>query len=257
MKKKLPMNAHTTHHKHYSSAKQRMLKSQIEHFFAEQFPKLFGPVIRGHIAESLLELFARQVRNAAHLEPGQMLWNAVDIAAQTESTSGRVMRVVRTVISEQDIELRSQGVTLKQIQGQATARILRETYQQGGLLSMRDISLLTWHCYTSPTRWRTHYEQTHECELPHPGNLQDMGSCVTHKEQIVYKAIVEKKDPVQVANESKHTQKAVDRYLKDFHRVQTVYAHNPDPSHISMITNISNAVVNQYITLIEKYELNN
>jgi len=64
------------------------------------------------------------------------------------------------------------------------------------------------------------------------------------------------KDPVQVASESKHTQKAVDRYLKDFHRVQTVYRHNTDTDYISLVTSISKSVVNQYINLIEKYDLN-
>lgn len=250
------MNANTSHHKHYSSAKQRLLKPQIEHFFAKEFPKLFGPVIRGHLADSLLELFTRQVRDTAHLEPGQILWNAVDIATRADSANRRFVPVVLTIVSGSDIQKRSRGVPIKQIQAQATARILREAYRQGGLLSMRDISLLTWHSYGSPTRWRKHYEQAHQCELPHPGNLQDMGSCVTHKEQIVYKAIVERKDPIQVANESNHTQKAVDHYLKDFHRVQTVYSHNSDPSYISMVTTISKSVVNQYINLIEKYDLN-
>lgn len=121
---------------------------------------------------------------------------------------------------------------------------------------MRDITLLCWHPTSRPSEWRKKYEQTHLCELPHPGNLQDMGSCITHKEQIVYKAIVQHKDPTQVAKESKHSQQAVDRYLKDFHRVQTVYVHNSDPDYISLVTNISKSVINQYITLIEKYDLN-
>ena len=144
---------------------------------------------------------------------------------------------------------------MMEIRAHSTARILREAYKQGALLSMRDITLLCWHPTSMPSKWRTYYEQRNQCELPHPGNLQDMGSCVTHKEQIVYKAIVEKKDPVQVANESKHTQQAVDRYLKDFHRVQTVYNHNSDPDYISLVTNISKSVVNQYINLIETYDI--
>jgi len=249
------MNANTFHHKHYSSASQRLLKPQIERFFAEEFPKLFGPVIRDHIAQALLELFTRQVRETSTLEPGQILWNAVDIYTRADSPNRRFIPVVLTMVNEQDIRNRTKGLSMKEIRAQSTARILREAYQQGGLLSMRDISLLCWHSSPAPSSWRKYYEHAHKCELPHPGNLQDMGSCVTHKEQIVYKAIVEKKDPVQVANESKHTQQAVDRYLKDFHRVQTVYNHNPDPDYISLVTNISKSVVNQYINLIETYDI--
>ncbi|MGF1671193.1 MAG: DUF1670 domain-containing protein [Balneolaceae bacterium] len=250
------MNANTSHYKHYNSAKQRLLKPQIIHFFAEQFPKLFGPVIRGHLADSLLELFTRQVRDTARLEPGQILWNAVDIETRADSPNRRFVPVVLTMVCDQDIQNRCKGMSIMDIRAHATARILREAYAQGGLLSMRDISLLCWHSYPGPTGWRKHYEQNFQCELPHPGNLQDMGSCITHKEEIVYKAIVQRKDPVQVASESKHTQKAVDRYLKDFHRVQTVYNHNTDPNYISLVTSISKSVVNQYINLIEKYDLN-
>jgi hypothetical protein len=251
------MNANTFHHKHYSSASQRLLKPQIEHFFAEEFPKLFGPVIRAHIAQALLKLFTQQVRETTSLEPGQILWNAVDIATRADSPNRRFVPVVLTMVDEQDVHNRSNGLSLMDIRAQSTARILREAYQQGGLLSMRDISLLCWHSSPAPSSWRKHYEHTQNCQLPHPGNLQDMGSCVTHKEQIVYKAIVEKKDPVQVANETRHTQKAVDRYLKDFHRVQTVYNHNPDPDYISLVTSISKSVVNQYIKLIETYDISN
>ena len=250
------MNANTPHQKQYSSASQRLLKPQIERFFAEQFPKLFGPVIREHIAQALLELFNRQVRQSTHVEPGQILWNAVDIATRADSPNRRFVPVILTMVNEQDIQSRTQGRSILEIRAQAIARILREAYQQGALLSMRDITLLCWQPMSMPSRWRKHYEQAHQCELPHPGNLQDMGSCITHKEQIVYKAIVEKKDPVQVAGESKHTQQAVDHYLKDFHRVQTVYNHKSDPDYISLVTNISKSVVNQYIDLIEKYDLN-
>jgi len=249
------MNANTPDQKQYSSATQRLLKPQIEHFFAEQFPKLFGPVIRAHLAQALLELFTQQVRGATSLEPGQILWNAVDIATRADSPNRRFVPVVLTMVDEQDIQNRTKGLSIMEIRAHSTARILREAFQQGALLSMRDLSLLCWASKSIPTKWRVYHEQLYQCELPHPGNLQDMGSCVTHKEQIIYKAIVEKKDPVQVAGESKHTQQAVDRYLKDFHRVQTVYNHNSDPNYISLVTNISKSVVNQYINLIETYDI--
>lgn len=250
------MNTNSPYVKQYSSATQRLLKPQIEHFFAEQFPKLFGPVIREHIARALLDLFNRQVRQPAQLEPGQILWNAVDIATRADSPNRRFVPVVLTMVNEQDIQNRTQGMSIGEIRAQATARILQEAYQQGALLSMRDLGLLCWHPSSMVCQWRKYYEQTHQCELPHPGNLQDMGSCITHKQQIVYKAMVERKDPVQVASESNHSQKAVDRYLKDFHRVKTVYNHNTDPNYISLVTAISKSVVNQYINLIEKYDLN-
>lgn len=250
------MHKNIVHQKLYRSATQRLLKPQIADFFAKQFPKLFGPVIRDHIATALLELFEKQVRSTDRLKPGQILWNTVDMNTRADSPKRRFIPVILTMVHKEDIARRTQGRPIKEIRAHATARILREAYQQGALLSMRDISLLCWHSNPAPTTWRKHYEAMNECELPHPGNLQDMGSCITHKEEIVYKAIVEGKDPVQVANESNHTQQAVDRYLKDFHRVQSLYLLRPDPDYIALVTAISKSVVNQYINLIETYELN-
>lgn len=249
------MHANIDHQKHYQSATQRLLKPQIEAFFSTQFPKLFGPLIRDHIATALLELVDRQVRPTDRLKPGQILWNAVDINTRADSPKRRFIPVILTMVHDEDIARRTQGRSIKEIRAHATARILREAYQQGALLSMRDISLLCWHSYQTPTTWRQHYEAMHECELPHPGNLQDMGSCITHKQEIVYKAIVEGKDPIQVARESNHTQQAVDHYLQAFHRVQTLYGLCPDPDYISLVTAISKTVVNQYINLIKTHEL--
>jgi hypothetical protein len=250
------MDKNTIHQKHYQSATQRLLKPQIEAFFSEQFPKLFGPVIREHIATALLDLFDQQVRTTDHLKSGQILWNAVDINTRADSPNRRFIPVILTMVTKEDITRRTQGQSIKDIRAHATARILQEAYDQGALLSMRDISLLCWFNDSVPSTWRKHYEAIHGCELPHPGNLQDMGSCITHKEPIIYKAIVEGKDPTQVASETKHSQDAVDAYLRNFHKVQTVYRLKPDPDFISLVTGISKSVVNQYINLIETYELN-
>ncbi|MDZ7756606.1 DUF1670 domain-containing protein [Rhodohalobacter sp.] len=241
--------------KQYASAKARMLKPTIQQFFAREFPNMFGPVMRSRLAEALLELFDSQHRSIAMLKPGQVLWNALDKRTRGDSPNRRFVPVVLTLVAEEDLQRRMEGKPLKEVAAHATARLLREAYQQGGLLSMRDLHLLTWRSRGgTATTWRTHYEQTHDCLLPHPGTLHDMGSCITHKPQIVYKVIVEKKDPAKVALETNHTQRAVDNYLKDYHRVKTVYQTNPDPEYIHMVTNIAKHVVNQYIQLIQDYE---
>lgn len=249
------MIAPTDNVKLFSSAKARMCQARIEAFFAQEFPKLFGPVMRSRLAEALLELFESQHRDITTLQPGQILWNALDKRTRGDSPHRRFVPVVLTLVGKEDIQRRIDGESQKKICSHATARILRQAYQQGGLLSMRDIHLLTWRGRGSiATTWRTHYEQTHDCLLPHPGTLHDMGSCITHKPQIVYKAIVEKKDPVKIAQETNHSQRAVDHYLKDYHRVKTVYQTNPDPDHIHLVTNIAKNVVIQYINLIKNYD---
>jgi len=97
---------------------------------------------------------------------------------------------------------------------------------------------------------RKRYEKRHNCTLPHTGALHDMGSSISHKTIIIKKVILEKKDPADVARECNHTQAAVDRYLKDYHRIKTLYDLNHDIDFIHLATQIAKHVIIQYIHII-------
>lgn len=119
---------------------------------------------------------------------------------------------------------------------------------------MRDICLLTWRSTTSISHYRKIYEEQNDLILPHTGNLQDMGSCLTHKVAIVQKIIIEKKDPRLVARETNHTLQAVDRYIKDYQRVKLCYEKEQSIEFIVRATGIARHVVLQYIDLINLYD---
>ena len=241
-------------HKHYASAHKRLLEAAVAHFFEENFPKLFGPVMRTRIARQLLDLIAAQTPPTSHLQPGQCLWNAVAIDTRADSAHLRLVPVILTLVNADDIARLADGAPLVEIKQTAVARLLEEAYQQGALLSMRDIGLLTWHRWNGIGCYRRAWEKQHQCQLPHPGTLQDMGSCMTHKSAIVVKAVYQHQDPRQVAAETKHSQAAVDRYLKDFHRVRTCYRQAPDAEFVSHVTGMSKHLVRQYIDIIERHE---
>ena len=64
--------------KRYSSAKYRFFKPVVVNFFAREFPKLFGPLMRERLAEELIDLFDKLCPEKTTIRPGQMLWNALD-----------------------------------------------------------------------------------------------------------------------------------------------------------------------------------
>lgn len=238
--------------KRYASAKHRFLKSLLMDFFAQQFPKLFGPIIRQKIAEELLALFEAGAPETQRLKPGQILWNALDKATRGNAPNRSYVPVVLSIITPEDIEALTQGVPMSQITQQAIARIIREAYQQGGILSMRDIGLLLLRAPSTISVLRQRYEKEHHCTLPHTGTVHDMGSCISHKRTIITKVIMEKKDPADVARETNHTQEAVDRYLKDYYRVQAAQQHNSDPAYIQVVTGLASHVVSQYLEILQK-----
>jgi len=239
----------------YNSARQRFLSAVIENFFAREFPRFFGPVIRQKVAEQILAIFEDLHPKASRLKPGQVLWNALNKDTRATSEKRSYVPVVLSLITSQDIELLAKGTPMSVITRSAIARIIREAYIQGGILSTRDVSLLILRDPAYVSSLRIRYEKEHKCQLPHTGLLHDIGSGVSHKALILRKVIIEKKDPADVARETNHSQKAVDRYLNDYHRLKTVYEQNQDIEYIHRVTALSKYLIKQYVEVI-KHETN-
>ncbi len=242
----------TQHQKRYQSAHKRFLKASLESFFEHEFPKLFGPVMREKIAQEIVDLVNQQLPAREYLRPGQALWNAVSIRTRPDHPRCQLVPVILTLVDPSDVQALAQGIAKPQIVSKAVARLTQEAYQQGALLSMRDISLLLWRSNGEISRMRLAWEALNHQILPHVGSLQDFGSCVSHKSQIVRKVIVEKKDPLKVAQETRHSQRAVDRYLKDYHRVRTCFEQNSDLEFIARATGLRKDVIRQYLELIDE-----
>jgi hypothetical protein len=240
--------------KHYGSASKRFLQSSIESFLDSEFPRTFGPVIRQKMAEKIVDLVNQQLPAKDYLRPGQCIWNAVSITSRPDSQNRRLVPVILTLVDSNDAEQLAAGIPMSVIAQQSIARICREAFQQGALLSMRDIGLLVWRGNAHISMMRKKWEANQQTSLPHVGSIQDFGTCISHKTMIIRKVVYEGKDPRRAADETKHSQRAVDRYLKDFHRVRTCYDHMPDVDFIKRTTGLSKHLVKQYVSIIKENE---
>lgn len=237
--------------KRFYSAKARFLEAALNNFFKREFPKLLGPILRHKLVEELIRLLQDLLPLKEHVKPGQIVWNAVSVKTRADSPNVRFVPVTLTMIDEQDIQQLADGVPMPVIIRQGIARITKEAYSQGALLSMRDIGLLCWRHGASISAYRKSYEKEHNVSLPHTGSLQDMGSCVSHKSIIIKKITIDKKDPLVVATETNHSIGAVDRYIKDYNRVRVCYQDGKDEEFISLATGLNKFVITEYIKLIE------
>jgi hypothetical protein len=245
------MIAQTVVHKQYHSAQARFVGPLLGRLLDREFPKLMGPILRDRLVEELLALIESVMLPKDYVSPGQVVWCAVDKHTRADSPKLRLVPVVLTLIDEQDCLKLSTGTPMRDIASNAIARIMNEAYAQGALLSMRDIELLSWRSRGNLTETRKRYEKNHGAVLPHTGTLHDMGSCLTHKDVIVRKVVVEKKSPQLVARETNHSLPAVERYLNDFRRVQHCYEKEQSVDFIVAATAIAKHVVLQYIDIIK------
>ena len=238
--------------KHYCSARDRFFRPALINFFEREFPSLFGPVMREKLADELIGLFEKLNPQRQRLKLGQVLWNALDKHTRGDSENRRYVPVVLSLVTQDDVEALVNDLPRSQLTQNVVGRIIREAYEQGGILSMRDVALLILRRPSDASRLRIAFEKRNDCLLPHTGRLHDMGTCVSHKDRIIRKVIVEKKDPVDVARECNHTQGAVDRYLRDYHRVKTLYQEDRDIDYIHLVTGLGRHLIKQYVDIIEQ-----
>jgi hypothetical protein len=239
--------------KHYSSAHDRFLKPAIVNFFEREFCGMFGPVVRENIADALIDLFNSLCPESSRLKPGQIVWNALDKRTRADSEKRRYKPVILSLVTDVEVSMFEKGSSVSTIRKNVMARMIKEAYQQGAVLSTRDLSLLLIFSASALSHQRIEYEKEHNTVLPHTGVIHDMGTTLTHKRIIIYKHVVEKKDPSIVARETNHSQLAVDKYLKDFNRVKTLVNDNKDINFIHHTTNISRQVIQQYLQIINNY----
>ena len=237
----------------YRTAHDRFLKPAIVNFLKTELPGYLGPIVRNNIADALIDLFDSLCPETSRLKPGQMIWNALDRHTRADSLHRRYKPVILTVVDKTDIEMFEKELPVSKIRANAMARMMKEAYSQGGLLSTRDISLILCDKACNLSSVRIRYEKENHMVLPHTGSIQDMGSTLTHKVQIVYKHVAQSKDPLTVARETNHSQCAVDRYIKDYHRVKILTEDNKGLDYINQATNISKHVITQYQQILKQH----
>lgn len=241
--------------KRYKSAHDRFLKPAFVKFLENEFCGQFGPVIRDNIADALIELFESLCPESSRLKPGQLVWHALDKHTRADWGSRRYKPIILSLVTDEDVSMFESATSVSIIRQHVMARMINEAFQQGAVLSTRDLSLLLVSDSSYLSQQRIAYEKRHDTVLPHAGVIHDMGSTISHKRLIVYKHVVEKKDPSVVAKETNHSQWAVDKYLKDFYRVKTLVKDNKDIDFIQHTTQIARHVVKEYEKIINNYDI--
>ena len=239
----------------YRAAHDRFLKPTIINFLVHEL-RYLGPVTAANVADELIRIFEENFQKKDRLSHGQMIWNALDKNTRGDSKKRKYKTVVLSVVTDEDVSLFEQDKPISKIRGNVIARMMKEAYQQGGILSTRDVSLILMQGNSAISYQRRQYETESKTTLPHPGVLHDMGPTITHKKMIVYKYVVEKKATNIIALETNHSQRAVDNYIRDYNRVKTLLDESKDIMFIHLTTRIAKNVIVQYQEIYNQHVKN-
>jgi len=188
-----------------------------------------------------------------HINHGQLVYMAVPVdefpkrgkaIAQT-----RLKPVVLSFITDADIEHIAHGFDSKSLRKKRLARWTDEAFDQGALLTQLDLSMLLGVCDAVVSQYVNEI-QTEGKLLPTRGNIHDLSGAITHKREIITLYLDGFLTP-EIAMKTKHSNEAVDRYIRDYHRVELLWKHGiSNIDQISQMIRLSKRVIQQYVDLL-------
>lgn len=236
----------------YHAMLSKNFKTAVFHLIATQYGSLGG-------GRKLAELLARDVDTLASqffvsrefVRPGQMVLNAIDKSDRPRV--GKTIRetklkpVIVTLFSEEELKRWVKGEKNTELKKQRLARILKEAFEEGGVLQFGDLALIQLCGDRTAASYVHAYEQEHETVPPYRGTIHDLGQTTTHKRWIVGKYL-EGKPYSTIKAETRHSTASISRYVKGYRRVVLLSKHF-NQADISFITGMSKRLIKQYLKI--------
>jgi len=207
------------------------------------------------LARSLVQLMHEHIEtNYGNLrEDSQVVYHAVS----TQEPPGksidhlRLVPVALTISHPDDAAILSeQGVT--GLRKHKLLRFANEAYDQGGLLIQEDLALLL------TTSIRTIQRDMQEMRqqgivVPTRGEIQDIGPTVSHKTKII-ELYLKGYEYTEIEQRTRHTGESIKRYISGFSKVVLLSNRGYSSIQIRELTDSSEKVIIEYLTLYETFK---
>jgi hypothetical protein len=234
----------------------RTLPSLLRYKFLHEYGYDKGEVIVAAIVEDICQVVRNYYRRPDDLEPGQLIYLCP--AADERQRKGKTMAHTRlvpvrlTVVAQADIDAMVAGVGALERRELRVRRLAHEAYEQGGVLSEADLSLVTGYTDGGVSATVVRLRKRGEM-LPIRGYVADMGSWPTHKAAII-RLYLEGLTTPEIASRTYHAKKSVDRYIEGFERVRLLDAKHPR-EELPLLTGLAPRVVAQYLAILDEHQL--
>lgn len=207
-----------------------------------------SPIIARAYYQQMEKYFEEHLQ--ARLKAGQTVY----VATSKEEPAGKPIRdclkkaVVLTLINGDDLELvEKKGLTAcRQTRIQ---RMAEEARSQGAYLTCEDLAVLL------TTSLSTIKRDLKELKgqgilVPLRGRMKDIGRVTSHKVKIVG-LFLENYQFTEIEKITRHTEKSIERYLKDFTQVAILSHKNLLIDEIRQVAGFSRNLVKQYLDLYQ------
>lgn len=233
----------------------KSIGSAIKSLLTSEYKFLGGDKVQELFVGDVMKLFKEYNRDAWNLEPGQTMWFAV--CADEKQSYGktlektRITPVILSVVHDDDRKTRENGYSYKELRKFKIVRILKEAYEQNGVLSQADVAEMLGVSTGTVSKDIKEYQIENQVVLPYRGTIHDLGRSITHK-KIIIGHFLKNVPTSDIARITGHTEEACDRYIKAFKKVRTLHG-SMNHNEISRTLDMSEFLVKEYIAIIEEF----
>jgi len=238
-----------------SSGLGKSVGSAIKILIQSEYKFLGGERVQDMLVQDLMNVYEKYHHDPWTLSVGQIMWFAVAIdekpgPAKTLSNT-RIVPVILSIIHDDDHKLRENGFSPKEIRRTRIVRILKEAYNQGGVLSQSDVAIITGISAGVISKEIREYQNETGEVLPYRGTIHDLGRTLTHK-RIIISLYLQNVPTPDIARRTSHTEEACDRYIKSFKKVQML-VKTMKPLEIARLLGMSESLVKEYLDLHNEF----
>ena len=250
----------------YESIPKRNFRNAIIKLCEENYKLLGSRKVLSMLADDIVKLQKQFYPETQQRGTGWIVWHTTSAdtgkpAYGTRTEDYKVKTVMLPLITEEDVEARmvgkegkANGNYIKQQERdmRVMVRLIKSAYEQGGLLTGAEVSVLLNRSLTTISRYLKEYHKHHKEILPTKGNILDQGSSPSHKGIII--DLYEQGYPeVDIARLTTHNIESVSRYIKTYKDVLLLLEKGFNVMEMVRVTGRGRSTILQYRKLIYLY----
>jgi len=205
----------------YNSQKYKTFKQAVIQLIEKEFAILGSGQVLNLLIDNIMVLIEEYM-------PERVIPGKVTISAISKNAPKGHQRGVKSlpqvpvsidIVNADIIEKYMNNEKVRDIKRECVIQMFNQAYEQGGVLSGADVAVLLKMSSATISKYVRDYMEMTNKIVPTRGFIHDIGPSISHKGIIVGK-FLNGQIPDKIARTTNHSQKAVDRYIKDYERIK-------------------------------------
>lgn len=245
----------------YSPLRDKTLNSVLCHQFVTEFGFENKVPIAEVMIERILDTIESFLQPYCFLRPGQLVWTAVQNDGRKHTFRSMKQTpqvpVILDLVTDEDLQALADGEPFQTVRRRRHARLLQQTFAQGGVLAQSDLSTITLVGDGTVSGDVAHFQQTNNCLLPYRGSVQDIGPTMSHKVEVARLLEAGHLEPeICRMLTPVHNLRSVERYAQSYKNVLKLLDGGFAPEEIGGILSLSDRLVRSYLEIVKEHHPN-